>query len=222
MGTLRRRHDQRRRCERSCRRARRWGSASPGLARRLADRVFRDQRTIRAAVTYRVHVVNVDGTNDVELPMPPGATSRTPRRGRTTGRGWPSPAAMPQHNEDMVLAVVPADGSTTGVETEHRHHRMLRHELRVVARRLDDPGDAGGTATRAASPCSSCCGTRRPEPRPRPVGCDDQPGLAANRSLNGRPRTEVRPARRRNGGGPRHELQQVPASNRPARLGHRQ
>jgi Tol biopolymer transport system component len=70
-------------------------------------------------VTYRVHVVSVDGTNDIELPMPPGATFQDNPEWSNDGRRLAVTRGYAQHNEDMVLAVLPADGSGSGVETNH-------------------------------------------------------------------------------------------------------
>ncbi len=71
-------------------------------------------------ISYRVHVVSVDGTNDIELQMPPGAMFQDNPEWSNDGSRLAVTRGYAAHNEDMVLAVVPADGSGLGVETEHR------------------------------------------------------------------------------------------------------
>ena len=69
--------------------------------------------------TYEVHVVGVDGTGDRQLPIPAGATFQD-------GPEWSNDSAsiaitrgFATRNQDIALAVVPADGSGTGTETIH-------------------------------------------------------------------------------------------------------
>jgi dipeptidyl aminopeptidase/acylaminoacyl peptidase len=71
-------------------------------------------------ISYRVHVVSVDGTNDIELPMPPGATFQDNPEWSNDGSRLAVTRGFAEHNEDMVLAVVPSDASGFGVETKHR------------------------------------------------------------------------------------------------------
>ncbi len=69
--------------------------------------------------TYRVHVVGMDGTGDHILPMPEGARFQDGPEWSNDGTRLVITRGYGTWNEDMVLAVVPADGSGTGVESEH-------------------------------------------------------------------------------------------------------
>ena len=166
--------------------------------------------------SYRVHVIGLDGTHDVKLPMPPGAVFQDAPPGRTTGRAWPSPAVMPNTTRTWCSPWSPPMDPAVGVESDAPAHRLLRHDLPMVARRHVDPGDARGIRDGAAG---------RPAPPARPVDRRARPGavggeqparLAANRSLDGRPRTGVRPAHRRTGAGPGVGSNRSLASSRPA------
>ncbi len=74
---------------------------------------------VAGPITYRVHVASVNGTNDIELPMPPGAKFQDNPEWSNDGSRLAVTRGYAAHNEDMVLAVVPADGSGPGVETKH-------------------------------------------------------------------------------------------------------
>jgi Tol biopolymer transport system component len=68
---------------------------------------------------YRVHVVGLDGTNDLTLQLPAGATFQDSPAWSNDGTRLAITRGYAQHNEDMALAVVPADGSTAGHESAH-------------------------------------------------------------------------------------------------------
>lgn len=68
--------------------------------------------------TYRVHVRGADGTGDSVLPMPPGATFEDAPAWSNDGKHLAVVRGYGLHNEDMALAVVPADGSAVGIETD--------------------------------------------------------------------------------------------------------
>jgi Tol biopolymer transport system component len=71
--------------------------------------------------TYRVHVATVDGSaTDRLLPMPDGAIFQDLPAWSNDGTRLVVARGYAPHDQDMVLAVVPADGSGVGVETEHR------------------------------------------------------------------------------------------------------
>jgi dipeptidyl aminopeptidase/acylaminoacyl peptidase len=71
--------------------------------------------------TYRVHVATTDGSGtDRVLPMPAGAIFQDLPAWSNDGTRLVVARGYAPHDEDMVLAVVPADGSGVGVETEHR------------------------------------------------------------------------------------------------------
>jgi dipeptidyl aminopeptidase/acylaminoacyl peptidase len=69
--------------------------------------------------TYQVHVVGIDGHGDRTLPMPAGAAFQDAPAWSNDGTRLAITRGYAQHNEDMALAVVPADGSGTGVESTH-------------------------------------------------------------------------------------------------------
>ncbi len=69
--------------------------------------------------SYRVHVIGLDGANDVSLPMPAGATFQDSPAWSNDGSRLAITRGYAQHNEDMALAVLPADGSGVGVESAH-------------------------------------------------------------------------------------------------------
>jgi Tol biopolymer transport system component len=71
-------------------------------------------------ISYRVHVVSVDGTNDIELPMPLGAKFQDNPEWSNDGTRLAVTRGYAPNNEDLVLAVLPADGSGAGVETKHQ------------------------------------------------------------------------------------------------------
>jgi Tol biopolymer transport system component len=69
--------------------------------------------------TYMVHVVGIDGSNEITLPMPPGATFQDAPVWSNDGNRLAVTRGYDTRNQDMVLAAMPADGSSPGVETEH-------------------------------------------------------------------------------------------------------
>jgi len=69
--------------------------------------------------SYRVHVIGVDGRGDVTLPMPSGATFQDAPAWSNDGTRLAITRGYAEHNEDMALAVLPADGSGVGVESRH-------------------------------------------------------------------------------------------------------
>jgi dipeptidyl aminopeptidase/acylaminoacyl peptidase len=69
--------------------------------------------------TYVIHVIAADGTGDVILPMPPGATFQDAPVWSNDGQRLAVARGYGLHNEDMAMATLPADGSGVGVETEH-------------------------------------------------------------------------------------------------------
>ena len=69
--------------------------------------------------TYQVHVVGIDGHGDRTLPMPPGAVFQDAPAWSNDGTRLAITRGYAEHNEDMALAAVPADGSGTGVESAH-------------------------------------------------------------------------------------------------------
>jgi Tol biopolymer transport system component len=69
--------------------------------------------------TYVVHVVGIDGSNDITLPMPAGALFQDQPVWSNDGKRLAVTRGYALHNEAMAVAIVPADGSGTGVETSH-------------------------------------------------------------------------------------------------------
>jgi dipeptidyl aminopeptidase/acylaminoacyl peptidase len=69
--------------------------------------------------SYRVHVVGIDGQNDRTLPMPARATFQDAPAWSNDGTRLVVTRGYGLHNEDMALAVLPADGSGAGVESAH-------------------------------------------------------------------------------------------------------
>lgn len=69
--------------------------------------------------SYRVHVIGLDGADDVTLPLPPGAVFQDAPAWSNDGTRLAITRGYAQHNEDMALAVVPADGLGVGVESDH-------------------------------------------------------------------------------------------------------
>ena len=68
---------------------------------------------------YQVHVVDLDPLHDVPLPMPPGAVFQDAPSWSNDGTRLAITRGYTRLNEDMALAVVPADGTGTGVESAH-------------------------------------------------------------------------------------------------------
>jgi Tol biopolymer transport system component len=69
--------------------------------------------------SYRVHVVGLDGSNDITLPLPPRAVFQDAPAWSNDGTRLAITRGYAQHNEEMAVAVVSADGSGTGVESTH-------------------------------------------------------------------------------------------------------
>jgi Tol biopolymer transport system component len=67
----------------------------------------------------RVHTIGLDGADDVTLPMPGGAVFQDSPAWSNDGTRLAITRGYAQHNEDMALAVLPADGSGVGVESAH-------------------------------------------------------------------------------------------------------
>ena len=70
--------------------------------------------------SYRVHVIGIDGRDDLTLPMPARAVFQDAPAWSNDGTRLAITRGYAQHNEDMALAVLPADGSDTGVESARR------------------------------------------------------------------------------------------------------
>jgi Tol biopolymer transport system component len=69
--------------------------------------------------TYVVHVVGIDGSRDIALPMPAGARFQDQPVWSNDGKRLAITRGYAPHNEAMAVAIVPADGSGVGVETNH-------------------------------------------------------------------------------------------------------
>ena len=69
--------------------------------------------------TWQVHVVTQDGKTDLTLPMPPGAVSSDLASWSNDSTRLVLNRSYAPDDSDMVLAVVPADGSGPGRETAH-------------------------------------------------------------------------------------------------------
>jgi Tol biopolymer transport system component len=69
--------------------------------------------------SYRVHVVGLDGSHDITLPMPARAVFQDAPAWSNDGTRLAITRGYAQHNEDMAVAVLPADGSGEGVESVH-------------------------------------------------------------------------------------------------------
>ena len=68
-------------------------------------------------ITYAVHVVNSDGTGEIVLPMPADATFQDAPVWSNDGRRLVIIRGYATRNQDMAVAIVPADGSGLGIET---------------------------------------------------------------------------------------------------------
>jgi dipeptidyl aminopeptidase/acylaminoacyl peptidase len=77
--------------------------------------------------TYVTHVIGTDGTGDKVLPMPPGAVFHDAPEWSNDGKRLALARGYAPHDQDMVIAIVPADGSGFGVETEHRITSCCSH-----------------------------------------------------------------------------------------------
>ena len=69
--------------------------------------------------SYRVHVIGMNGANDVTLPLPPRAVFQDAPAWSNDGTRLAITRGYAEHNEEMAVAVVPADGLGTGVESAH-------------------------------------------------------------------------------------------------------
>jgi Tol biopolymer transport system component len=69
--------------------------------------------------SYLVHIVGADGKGDVVLPLPTGAVFQDTPEWSNDGTRLVVARGYAAHNEDMAVAIVPADGSGVGVETKH-------------------------------------------------------------------------------------------------------
>ena len=69
--------------------------------------------------TYQIHVVGIDGSGDRVLPMPAGATFQDMPTWSNDGKRLAIIRGYSTRNQDVVVAIVPADGSGTGIETAH-------------------------------------------------------------------------------------------------------
>ncbi len=67
--------------------------------------------------TYSVHVSAIDGSATVTLPMPAGATFQDGPAWSNDGTRLVVVRGYATRNQDVALAVLPADGSTVGVES---------------------------------------------------------------------------------------------------------
>jgi Tol biopolymer transport system component len=70
--------------------------------------------------SYQVRIVNSDGTGDVPLPKPASAVFQDRPVWSNDGTRLAIVRGYAARNQDTRLAIVPADGSTTGVETKPR------------------------------------------------------------------------------------------------------
>jgi len=87
---------------------------------RLAYVSFLEPDQGPGAAQYRVHVIGVDGSHDITLPLPPNAVFQDAPAWSNDGTRLAITRGYAQLNEDMAIAVVPADGSGVGVESTHR------------------------------------------------------------------------------------------------------
>ncbi|HET9083079.1 MAG TPA: hypothetical protein VFN41_01650 [Candidatus Limnocylindrales bacterium] len=68
--------------------------------------------------TFVVHIVGADGTGDRALPMPERATFQDGPSWSNDSQRLAVARGYADRNSDMALTVIPADGSSTGIETE--------------------------------------------------------------------------------------------------------
>jgi hypothetical protein len=69
--------------------------------------------------SYRVHIIGIGGSGDLVLPLPKAAVFQDAPAWSNDGTHLAITRGYAQHNEDMAVAVVPADGSGVGVESRH-------------------------------------------------------------------------------------------------------
>ena len=67
--------------------------------------------TLDAPSSYRVHVVDLDGSNNVTLPLPAKAVFQDAPAWSNDGTHLAITRGYAPHNEDMAVAVVPANGA---------------------------------------------------------------------------------------------------------------
>jgi Tol biopolymer transport system component len=92
-------------------------AASPD-GRRIA--YSRSVSTLANQNTYQIHVIPSDGTGaDVTLPMPKGAVFQDRPVWSNDGTRLAVIRGYGPHNEDVRVAILPADGSGTGIESQH-------------------------------------------------------------------------------------------------------
>jgi Tol biopolymer transport system component len=72
------------------------------------------------ANSYQVHLVGIDGTGDQQLPAPRGAVFQDKPTWSNDGTRLAIVRGYSAHNQDVAVAIIPADGSGTGVETRRR------------------------------------------------------------------------------------------------------
>ncbi len=70
-----------------------------------------------AGNSYRVHVAAIDGSRDIILPMPQGATFQDAPAWSNDSTNLVIVRGYSAFNQAMTLAVLPADGSGVGVES---------------------------------------------------------------------------------------------------------
>jgi len=70
--------------------------------------------------TYQVHVVALDGSSDVTLPMPAGAVFQDTPVWSNDGTRLAITRGYADRNQDMTLAIVPVNGTGVGIETKHQ------------------------------------------------------------------------------------------------------
>jgi len=69
--------------------------------------------------TSHVHVVRIDGSSDRTLPMPAGATFQDSPAWSNDGTRLVVTRGYSTRSQDMAIAILPADGSGVGVESQH-------------------------------------------------------------------------------------------------------
>jgi len=67
--------------------------------------------------TYEVHVIRADGTGDVVIPKPPGATFQDAPEWSNDGTRLAIVRGFSTRDQEIAMAAVPADGSGFGTET---------------------------------------------------------------------------------------------------------
>ena len=75
--------------------------------------------TLDGPSSYRVHVIGADGANDVELPLAARAVFQDAPAWSNDGTRLAITRGYAQHDEEMAVAIVPADGTGAGIESTH-------------------------------------------------------------------------------------------------------